>query len=274
MAKDTKIVAQKRDVSGSSSSNRLRKDGWLPGIINTNKGDSRMIQMNRHEFDMFLRHHRSESLLLDVEVEGEKSRKVLLKEVQHHPVTDEILHVDFLEVSMTRKMRVNIPLRFIGDPIGVTQEGGVLDCLLREIEVECLPGDLVEGIDVDVSGLKVGDTVRVSELKVSSKLVVLTNGSVAVAGCSIPKVIEEAPAEAEAAPTEPELIGAKKEGEEGEEAAEGEEAGKEKGEKAEKGDKAEKGEKAPKEKGEKAPKEKEKAAAPEKAPKDKDKKGK
>jgi len=199
MAKDTKIVAQKRDVSGSSSSNRLRKDGWLPGIINTNKGDSRMIQMNRHEFDMFLRHHRSESLLLDVEVEGEKSRKVLLKEVQHHPVTDEILHVDFLEVSMTRKMRVNIPLRFIGDPIGVTQEGGVLDCLLREIEVECLPGDLVEGIDVDVSGLKVGDTVRVSELKVSSKLVVLTNGSVAVAGCSIPKVIEEAPAEAEAA---------------------------------------------------------------------------
>ena len=271
MAKDTKITAQKRSVSGSSVVNRLRKEGLLPGVMNNDKGESRLIQMNRHDFDMFLRLHESESLILDVTVEGEKEKKVLLKEVQHHPVTDEILHVDFLEVSMTKKMRVNVPIRFIGEPVGVTQEGGVLDHLVRELEVECLPGDLPEGIDVDVSGLKVGDAIRVNQIKIDPKLAILTNGLVAVASVSIPKVIEETPAEGEAAAAEPEVIGAKKEGEEG---AEGAEEG-EKAPAAGKGDKA-----APAGKGDKAApaaggKDKAAAKAPaEKPGAGKDKKGK
>ncbi|MDD4871034.1 MAG: 50S ribosomal protein L25 [Kiritimatiellae bacterium] len=250
MAKEMKIKAQKREVSGSGSVQRLRKQGLLPGVINNDKGESRLIQMNRHEFDMFIRHHTSESLILDVELEGDKTRKLLLKEVQHHPVSDEVLHVDFLEISMTKKMRVNIPIRLVGDPVGVISEGGVLDQLIRAVEVECLPTDLVEGIEVDVSGLKVGDAILVNQIKVDPKLVILTNGSVAVALVSIPKVIEETPAEAEATPTEPEVIGAKKEGEEGE----GEEGAGEEG--AEKG--AEKG----KEKGDKAGKDAGKEKAP------------
>jgi len=229
MSKEMKITAQKRLVSGSSSVQRLRKQGLLPGVIGTSKGESRLIQMNRHDFDMFLRHHRSESLILDLDIEGDKTRKVLLKEVQHHPVSDMILHVDFIEVSMTKKMRVNIPVRLIGEPVGVTSEGGVLDQLIRSVEVECLPGDLVEGIEIDVSALKVGDAILVSQIKVDPKLHILTNGSVAVANVSIPKVIEEVTEEAAAVPGEPEVIGAKKEGEEGEEGAEGAaEEGKEK----------------------------------------------
>ncbi len=227
MAKEMKIKAQKRTVSGSGSVERLRKQGLLPGIINSDKGESTLIQMNRHDFDMFLRHHSSESLILDVELEGDKERKLLLKEVQHHPVSDQILHVDFLEVSMTKKMRVNIPIRLIGDPVGVLTEGGVLDHLIRTVEVECLPGDLVEGIEVDVSALKVGDAILVRELKVDPKLHILTNGAVAVANVSIPKVVEEVTEEAAVSSAEPEVIGAKKEGEEGE-GTEGAEEGKEK----------------------------------------------
>ena len=219
MSKEMKITAQKRLVSGSSSVQRLRKEGLLPGIVNTTKGESRLIQMNRHDFDMFLRHHKSESLILDLEVEGDKIRKVLLKEVQHHPVSDMILHVDFLEVSMTKKMRVNIPVRLVGEPVGVTSEGGVLDQLIRTVEVECLPADLVEGIEVDVSAMKVGDAMLVKEIKVDPKLHILTNGSVAVANVSIPQVVEETPVEGEAAAAEPEVIGAKKDEEEGEEGA-------------------------------------------------------
>jgi len=237
MAKEIKIQAQKRTVSGSGSVERLRKQGLLPGIINNDKGESILIQMNRHDFDMFLRHHSSESLIIDVDLEGDKVRKLLLKEVQHHPVTDLIRHVDFLEVSMTKKMRVNIPIRLIGDPVGVLTEGGVLDHLIRTVEVECLPGDLVEGIDVDVSALKVGDAILVKEMKVDPKLHILTNGAVAVAGVSIPKVVvEEVPEEAAATTAEPEVIGAKKEGEEGE-GEEGAEAGDKKAPAAAAGDK-------------------------------------
>ncbi len=227
MSKEMKIKVQKRTVSGSGSVERLRKQGLLPGIINNDKGESILIQMNRHDFDMFLRHHSSESLIIDVEVDGDKVRKLLLKEVQHHPVSDKILHVDFLEVSMTKKMRVDIPIRLIGTPAGVLTEGGVLDHLIRTVEVECLPGDLVEGIEIDVSALKVGDAILVRDIKVGPGLHILTNGAVAVAGVSIPKVVVEETSEEAAAATEPEVIGAKKEGEEGE-AEEGEEADKEK----------------------------------------------
>ena len=230
MAKEMKIQAERRAVSGRGSVQRLRKQGLLPGVINNDKCESVLIQLNRHDFEMFLRHHSSESLILDVQVEGDTSKKLLLKEVQHHPVSDQIMHVDFLEISMTKKMRVDIPIRLIGDAIGVTSEGGVLDQLIRTVQVECLPSDLVEGIEVDVSALKVGDAIRVSQIKVDPKLHILTNGSVAVANVSIPKVVEEAPEEVAAASTEPEVIGAKKEGEEGEGeegAAEGKEKGKE-----------------------------------------------
>jgi len=231
MAKEMKIKAQKRAVTGSGSVQRLRNEGLLPGIINNDKGESILIQLNRHDFDMLLRHHTSESLMIDVEVDGDKTRKLLLKEVQHHPVSDQILHVDFLEVSMTKKMRVDIPVRCVGDAVGVLTEGGVLDQHIRTVEVECLPGDLVEIIDIDVSALKVGDAILVRDIKLAPALHIVTNGAVAVASVSIPKVVEETPEEAAASPTEPEVIGAKKEGEEGE-GAEGSEDGKEKGEKA------------------------------------------
>jgi len=277
MSKEMKITAQKRLVSGSSSVQRIRKQGLLPGIVNTTKGESRLIQMNRHDFDMFLRDHRSESLILDLEVEGDKMRKVLLKEVQHHPVSDMIMHVDFLEISMTKKMRVDIPIRLVGEPVGVTSEGGVLDQLIRSVEVECLPGDLVEGIEVDVSALKVGDAIMVSQIKVDPKLHILTNGSVAVANVSIPKVIEEVVEEAAATPTEPEVIGAKKEGEEGEEGEEGAgEEGKEKASKEKGAGKEEKGapgdKKAPGDKRAPAAADKKAPAADKKAP-GKEKKG-
>ena len=132
MDKENKLVAQLRIVSGSSSARRLRHDGHLPGKINCEDGKCLLIQLNRHSFEMMMRHHSSENLLFDMEVDKEKARKVLLKEVQHDPVTDTVIHVDFLEVSMTKKMRVHISLILVGEPIGVSQEGGVLEQILRD----------------------------------------------------------------------------------------------------------------------------------------------
>lgn len=219
MENEAKLVAQKRETIGTSASRRLRREGWLPCIVNNTKGKSRLIQTSRHNFDLLLQHHMSESLILDIEIDGEKPKKVLLKEVQHHPVTSEILHADFVEISMTTKMRFHVLITLVGEAVGVTQEGGVLDHLLRELEVECLPTDLVEAIEADVSELKIDDTILVSDLNVDPRLTVLTDGDIAVAGVSPPTkeeevVPEEAVEAAEGA--EPEVIGEEKKEEEGE----------------------------------------------------------
>ena len=239
MVKENKLVVESRTAIGSASARRLRRDGKIPGIINNDKGQATPIQLRGHEFEMLLRHQRSENILFDLVVDASEPRKVLLKEVQHNPMSGAIRHVDFVEISMTNKMRVRIPLVLLGEPVGVMQEGGILEHVTRELEVDCLPADLVETIEVDVAALKLGESVRVRDLKVSAKLTVVTPPDVAVAKVSEPRKEEEEVKPEEAAAegaegAEPEVIGKKKEeGEEGEEAAEGE------GKKAEKGAKKE-----------------------------------
>ena len=199
----------------------MRGQGLLPGILYGGKGKPHLIQTNRHTFVQMLRHHASESLIIDLSVDGKRAKKVLLKEVQHDPLTDEAIHADFVQVSMTKRMRVNVPVTLVGEPVGVTQGGGILDHVMRELEVECLPTDLVEEIVVDVSGLDVAQSLQVKDLDVDPKLTVLTDGDIAVAGVLAPHVVaegEEGEEEAAAAEgEEPEVIGEKPEGEPAEE---------------------------------------------------------
>jgi large subunit ribosomal protein L25 len=228
MATEAIVTASSRTIAGSSNARRLRKEGWLPGVVYDGKGQSILIQTNRHDFDRLLHRHTSANLLLDLKVDSQDPKKVLLKEVQHDPISQDLVHVDFVEISMTSKMRVRILLHLVGDPVGVTQDGGVLNHLLREVEVECLPGDLVEQIDVDVAGLHIGQNVFVRDLKVPAGFTVLTDGGIAIAGVAAPTEEKEPEAEAEAAaaaPTEPELI-KKEKAEEGEAAEEGKEGAK------------------------------------------------
>ncbi len=221
MIKETKLAVESRNCRGSSVSRRLRRAGLLPGVINNSKGESQLVQLGRHDFEMLLRHHKSENLIFDVTVDKAAPRKVLLKEVQHDPLSGGVMHVDFVEISMTEKMRIRVPIRLLGEPVGVSQEGGILDHILRELEVECLPGDLVEQFEVDVAALKLGQSLKVGDLHIDPKFTVLADASIAVASVTKPREEEEvAPEEAavEGAAAEPELIGRKKE--EGEEGAE------------------------------------------------------
>lgn len=219
MAKEIKLAASKRDVSGTSASKVLRRSGWLPAVVYGENG-ARSIQIDRRAFDTMLKHHTSENLIVDLSINGDKVVKALLREVQHEAVMGGVLHADFVEVSMTRKMRVTIPITLKGEPVGVSQQSGILEQVLRDLSVECLPGDLIESFDVDVAALALGDTLMVRDLKLDAKFTILTSGDVAVATVVAPreeKVEEAAPGEA-GATTQPEVIGKKKE--EGE-AAEG-----------------------------------------------------
>ena len=252
MAKEVKLTAQKRAGSGSHAARRLRKEGVMPAVVCDEKGHAESIQVNIREFERMLHKHGRENLILDLTIDGGNARRVFLKEIQHDPVRGDVLHADFVEISMTRKMRVGIPTRLMGEPLGVSQQGGVLEHVLREIDVECLPTDLIDSIDVDVSALEIGDTLLVRDLKVDPKLTVLTGPDVAVATVAAPRKEEEVVAEVAAVEgAEPEVITAKKEGEEGAE-GEAEKPGKEKEGKEKEGKEGK--EKQPKEK---APKEKE-----------------
>ncbi len=211
MAQSVKISAAQRAAKGTSASRQLRRTGWFPGIVYGTGKSNQMVQVNEREFRKSLHGHSSEHVLLDLAIEGRDPIKVLLQEVQHNALTGAITHADFHEISMTEKIRVEIQIHLTGLPVGVSQSGGVLEHLLREVEVECLPGDLMESINVDVSALAVGQNLTVGDIKLdAAKYHIITDANLAVAMVAAPIAEEEKPAEGAAAATEPEVIKEKK----------------------------------------------------------------
>ena len=222
--KETKLNARPREGKGSASAGRLRRTGWFPAVVYGEGRPGVDIQLNEHDFVMMLRTHRSENMIVDLVVEGAaKPYKAMLKAMQHHPLTGRIIHVDFYEVSMTRKIEIQVPVKLTGVPTGVANEGGILEHVLRTLRIQCLPGDLVEEIELDVSALSIGKNLRVRDVKVdAAKHKVLDDPDQVVAAVAAPRSEEEEKAEAEAeaaaAAAGPEVLTEKKE-EEGEEGA-------------------------------------------------------
>jgi large subunit ribosomal protein L25 len=190
---------------------KLRKLGLVPGIVYHRGEKSVPVTIGEKEINRILRSAANENVLIDLSIEGskKKTRSVLIKEIQHHPVRRSILHVDFNEISLTEKIIVDVEVVGQGEPFGVKQEGGVLDHPLREIKVQCLPVDIPAHIDVDISGLKLNGSVHVRDLVVSDKVKVLTDPDALLfqVKLHVEEKVEEAP---EAAP-EVEVIREKKE---------------------------------------------------------------
>ena len=226
--KETKLIARPREAKGSAAAGRLRRTGFFPAVVYGEGRPGLDIQLNEHDFVMMLRSHRSENMIVDLTVEGSaKPFKVMLKAMQHHPLTGRVIHVDFYEISMTRKIEIEVPVKLTGLATGVANEGGILEHVLRSLTVQCLPGDLVEELELDVTDLHIGKTLRVRDVKVdAAKHKVLNDPDQVVAAVAVPRTEEEEKAEAEAeaaaAAAGPEVLTEKKE----EEEAEGEEKGK------------------------------------------------
>ena len=221
--KETKLTAQSRALKGSANAGRLRRTGFFPAVV---YGEGRAgvdIQLNEHDFVMMLRSHRSENMILDLAVEGTaKPYKVMLKAMQHHPITGRVIHVDFYEVSMTRKIEIEVPVKLTGAAVGVVTEGGILEHVLRTLTLLCLPGDMIEEVELDVTTLAIGKTLRVRDVKLDvAKYKVLNEADQVVVAVAVPRTEEEEKAEADAgaAAAGPEVLTEKKD-EEGEEGAE------------------------------------------------------
>lgn len=213
---EIKIKAQLRTDSekGSKAAGRLRRAGFLPAAVNRIEGGTTLVKFNAHEFELSLRKHTSEHLLVTIDLDGQ-SVPALLREMQHNVLTGAPIHVDFGEVSLTKKIRVSIPIRLIGEPEGVKLGGGVLQQTLREVDVDCLPSDILEHFDVDVSALKLSQTLFIRDLQMGEKYTIITPKEIPLAGVvAATEDVAAATGDAAAAAT-PEVITKGKKEEEG-----------------------------------------------------------
>jgi large subunit ribosomal protein L25 len=225
MARTATIHAATRERTGKGAARSIRREGRIPGVLYGHGEDSVALTVDAHTFSRLLHEVSVENTLLDLELEGQTALKVLVREVQRHPFRNEVLHVDFFHISMEEKISVEVPVALVGTPLGVRLHGGILDHSMRAIEVLCLPSDIPEKVEIDVSGLGIGDAIRVSDLALPD-VQILDDPERSVVSVVPPTVIEEAaPEAAEVEAAEPEVIAKGKE----EEAAEAPPAKGEKG---------------------------------------------
>ncbi len=201
MAQEIKIHAEVRDVRGSTAARRCRRAGALPAVLSKVEGGSQLLTLNAHDFERMLGRHASEHLMITLSVGGVETL-ALLREIQRHGVTGRVIHADFGEVARDRKLHLKIPVQVTGEPDGVRNQGGVLEQLLREVEVACFPSDIVERFVADVSELKLGEALLVGDMQIGEQFTVLTHATAAVATVVAPRVeevVEAEPAAEEAA---------------------------------------------------------------------------
>jgi large subunit ribosomal protein L25 len=213
------LEAASRSDTGKGVARKLRSSGRVPGVYYGRGEDSIALTVSLKDLQSVLESADGSNIIVDLKIPGAaaKDMKALIREIQRDPVAGSILHLDLQHISLTEKITVEVPIELIGTPTGVKDGGGILEHLLREVEVECLPTDIPSRFEVDVTPLQIGDTLHVSDIK-AERAEILTEADRAIATVVPPTVLEEAAPTEEAAAAEPEVIGAKKE-EEGEEPA-------------------------------------------------------
>ena len=201
-----KIKAEVRTEQGTGAVRRLRRTGMVPAsVMSMNKGGTKLIKFNAHEFMMAMRGRSGKQLLVTLDVNGTEV-PALLREMQNDVLAGTPIHVDFSEVSLTQKVRVTVPLYLVGEAVGVKIGGGVLEQTLRSVEVECLPTDIVEKFEIDVSNLGLDQTLFVRDLKLGDKQTLVTRGEYAVAVVKAPEGADAAAQGAPGAEKNPEVI--------------------------------------------------------------------
>jgi large subunit ribosomal protein L25 len=217
------LEATPRDTFGKNEARRTRRGGQVPAVLYGGDGkEATPIQVAPKALLKILHSESGQNTLIALKLPGGGDTRVLVRDFQIDPVTHQVLHADFYRVAMDRLIQVTIPVSVRGEPKGVKQQGGILEFIRREIVIECLPGDIPENVDVDVSELMLHQGIRVRDVATNPKWKSVTEGEAMLVHVIMPKA-EEAPAPADAAaaaatatPAEPEVIkkGKKEEAEE------------------------------------------------------------
>jgi large subunit ribosomal protein L25 len=201
------IVAKSRDAGGKNAARRIRREGLVPGIVYGGKGGNVPVAVDPKALQKVLRSEAGRNTILKLEIGGTGATNAILKSWQVDPVKEEFLHADFYRIAMDVAIRVTVPIATKGEARGVKVDGGILEAVLREIEVECLPGDIPERIEIDVTDLGINDALRVADLPAVARVKILEPpDQVVVHVVSVKE--EEAPAAAAPAPAEGEAAAA------------------------------------------------------------------
>lgn len=158
-----KLTAKPRTTRGNSPARALRRDGAIPAVIYGPGKASVALSVNVYDLQQALKAAGSRQIFVDLAIEGGETRKAMLKELQQHPVNGSFIHADFYEVALDRKMRVMIPVTTVGKCQGV-ELGGMIQLIRRELEALCIPSDIPEMIEIDITELDVGDSVHVEDI--------------------------------------------------------------------------------------------------------------
>jgi len=208
------LHATVRKSVGNGPARVLRRSGQIPAVLYGRRTEPILLSVNTKDLEQILKQGSFGQFILNLVIQNGKkvTKAAMIKELQTHPLSGSLIHIDFYEVDMDRKINVMIPVVTTGKSVGV-EEGGMLNIVRRELEVFCLPGDIPESIEIDISGLAIGDSIHLEDIPLGENVEVETDVNYTVVTVISPKVEEEEVAEGE----EEEL-------EEGEEGAEGEAA--------------------------------------------------
>ena len=170
MAKQFKLTVEKRDLKGNKDLRQLRQDMKIPGVYYSYDGNNILFQISNNEIKNAIQ---SGANIFTVNVGG-KEQNVVFKSVQYHPVTEQIIHIDLYGVDMNKPISIKIPIVYVGTPSGVSTEGGVVVTNLNEIEISCLPSDIPENIEVDISNVALGENIQAGDVDLGDKFKLVT----------------------------------------------------------------------------------------------------
>ena len=204
---EVSLTARKREETGKKIAKRFRREGRLPAVIYGGGEEPTPLTLDHRKFETFLRQHRGESVVINLEVEGGEAKKALLRDIQRDYIKNSVIHADFQQILMTDRITTTVSLVLTGDPVGVKRDGGVLEQALREVEIQCLASEIPEHLEVDVADMIIGETLHISDLTFEN-VDINTDGGVSVVSVLAP-MAEEVVEEEEERPDqeEPEIIG-------------------------------------------------------------------
>jgi large subunit ribosomal protein L25 len=189
------IKAEKREVSGKNAARRIRREGRLPAILYGSESENVPLILNKKDIFSILKSETGGNTIFKV-IYDQLPQEVMIKDYHHDTVSDEILHVDLIRIAMDKEIRVNVPVELVGTAVGVKAEGGFVDFVTREIEIECLPGAIPESFEADISELHLNQSLKVEELLSVEGVRCITDPQTVVVHIEVPAVEEEV-AEAE-----------------------------------------------------------------------------
>lgn len=226
MRKDITIAAEPRTTRGKNEARRLRVKERIPAVMYGTGIAPLAVSVSPKEVNRILHSSTGVNTIFNLDVPGVENTPVMVVDWQHDPVKNNLLHIDLLRIDLTKRLKVKVPLHAIGEPVGVKQQGGVFEVVLRELEIECLPDEIPESFNYDATAFMIGDGLRASQIQLSGSMTLVTSADQVVSHVVSVRATEADTAAAEGAETaagaaaEPEVIKKGKKEEEGAETPE------------------------------------------------------